>query len=208
MSHNTDSVISQNNQTDSTMVLTYTIQKIVSFASIENYTLKPVEIETAIDKLMSDNAPEDGDILDCDYSWFGNSQEPIPKGCEPEPTDDCWVNVNGVKWATNSWCIVTNECPPINNKNIWNIWHRADEVSKALPDFFLKHQPSNIKHTGFFDKRFLPLKNIPNMRVYGARIDDPGFCFVDNQLIAVIMPIDKKADTDCTNSFQFNSEVV
>lgn len=185
------------------IVLSYTIQKIVSI-DIPDYTLSNIEIDNKIDELFKYHAPEDFNILESDYTWFGDSREPLPLGREPLPTEDHWTEVDGFgKLATNGWAIVTPECPPINDKNISNDWKPSKEIRQALVEFFKANPLSSNLHKGYFNNRFLPLKEIPNLRVYGDKPCDPGFCYVGDLFVAVIMPVVVRQDSEMSELFQF-----
>jgi hypothetical protein len=188
------------------ITLTYTVQKIVSVDDISDFTLSKNEIENKIYELQVIHEPEGFEVLDSDYSYSGKLKKPVPKGCEPLPTENCWVDIDGIgKIATNGWALVTVDCPSINEGNDENEWYSAEKVEKILIAFFNENSCGNQLHSGYFHQRFLPLKSIPNLKVYGENTKDPGFCYVENKLIAVIMPTAVQ-DLNCIGDslFQFN----
>jgi hypothetical protein len=185
-----------------TICLTYEIQKIVEI-DIPDNSFSIIEIENKIDSLFSENAPENCEILESDYSYFG-CESPIPKGCGLTPDDDCWVNIDGQDWATNGWCAVTKKCPPVNDGNVLNPWIKASEVKEDLTTFVQTISPSQRKHSGYFYRRSLPLQEI-GCAVYGDSPTSPGLCFFEDTLIAIVMPVrlsDKNANAD--ELFKFN----
>jgi hypothetical protein len=187
------------------ITLTYTVQKTVSIEDIPHYTLTKDELDTKIDRLLTLHAPDDHEGVDSGYS-FDNDEDPMPKGCEPTPTYERWVEIDGIgKIATNEWALVTQDYPPINGKNSCKAWAPAEKVSKVLTDFFNENSCSDSRHCGYFHQRFAPLKDIPFLKVYGTKPTDPGFCYVENKLIAVIMPIQVQ-DLSCVDKslFQFD----
>ena len=186
------------------IILSYKIQKTVSI-DLKDFTLTKIEIENKIDALFVAHAPEGFDILDSDYYCF--DREPLPIGCEPLPPNDCWIDIDGFgKLATNGWAIVTSECPPINSDNIWNAWQSGEKTKKALEEFLTDNALSDKQHQGYFHKRFLPLAEIPGIKIYGKGDLDPGFCYVDDRLIAIIMPTHiREQDSANKSLFQFAS---
>jgi hypothetical protein len=171
------------------IVLTYTVQKVVSIDDIPDFTLSKNEIESKIYELQLNNEPEGFEVTECDYSYPGQSREPLAKGCEPLPTENCWVDLDGIgKIATNGWALVTPDCPSVNEGNCSNEWYPVEKAQKTLISFFNENSCGDQLHPGYFHQRFLPLKSIPDLKVYGENAKDPGFCYVENKLIAVIMP--------------------
>jgi hypothetical protein len=189
------------------VVLMYKVQKTIEIENIPDFTLEKSSINQRMDTLLETYAPKDCEILDSDYHYSGESREPLPIGCEPLPTDNHWVDVDGFgKMATNGWAIVTPECPSINEGNSSMAWRSASSISKSIPEFIAQNPLSSKLHTGYFHERFLPLKSIPGLKVYGDDPNDVGHCYKGDQLIAIIMPIAKPDEFTRKNYFQFGDQ--
>lgn len=171
------------------ITLSYKIQRIVSIEDIPDGKFTVEEIEERIDRVLEENAPDDFDILDGDFEYFGDCKEPLPLNCDLLPPEGCWVEVDGIEWATNGWCFVTRECPPINEWNYSQPWYTAERLGNGAKEYFAsnKSPEKNNFHKGFFHKRFLPLKN-QLFVVLGEGMESPGYCYLDNRLVAIIMP--------------------
>jgi hypothetical protein len=73
----------------------YKVEKTIKVDDIPDFTLSKNKIEQRMDALLQVHAPEGCDILDSDYHYSGESREPLPIGCEPLPTKEHWVDVDG-----------------------------------------------------------------------------------------------------------------
>lgn len=174
----------------------YTVKKEISIKHIADYTLTRAEIETEIERLHIEHCPKDYKILESSWSFECDNREPFARGCELNPPTNCWIDINEIQWATNGLCTVTPECPAINSNNNFEPWLSGFHAQSSVTMLLNTEQHNNILHTGIFDKRFLSLKEIPNLQVFGEGVLYPGYCYVENQLIAIIMP------TEMTKQFQ------
>lgn len=169
------------------IVLTYKVQRIVE-VDLLDFTLTNDEIEDKIDKIISDNAPDFCDILDSDYEWYGECREPKAKGCEPIPTENCWVEIDGREWATNGWCVVSRETPALESEEYIPAWSPATpELAIKIRELLIVKSRMRQRHLGYFSQRFASIARIPEIEVYGDALS-PGYCWVGDRLIAIIMP--------------------
>jgi hypothetical protein len=187
------------------ITLTYTVQKTVLIEDIPHYTLTKDEIDRRICNLLILHAPDGYEGVGSDHS-FDNGEEPITKGCEPKPLQ--WFDIDGFgELATNSVAIVSRHCPAINNRKVYNEWKYGEHMQAAISNIFNENSCGENLHPGYFHQRFAAIKNIPGIKVYGEQGTDPGFCYVEDRFIAVIMPtqIRDKKQLNTESYFQFDS---
>lgn len=185
-----------------TLVLTYKVQKTVE-VEIADFTLTNDEIESKMNSILSKNAPDDGEILDSDYEWFGDDCEPKPKGCESIPPDNCWVEIDGRGWATNGWCLVSSDAPVIENDGLIPAWHPANAELKIAIKNLISGNKMRQRHLGYFHRRFAIIAQIPGIEVYGDKLS-PGYCWVGDRLIAIVMPTKVNESGYESEYFTFN----
>jgi hypothetical protein len=163
--------------------VTYEVVEFVDL-DIEDKALTRCEIDAAVENAIDSK----GFPSDVEWDWVASA--PTPKDLPSNPPDACWIEIEGMEWATNGMMAVSRGLPiKVVCTQDWVL--PSERIVDALKAAIAYYTPKMPPHPGKFNQAVIaPFINL-SASIFGFA-NQPGYVVVDDELIAIVMPLQDK----------------